>query len=215
MPSIPATTPTVTALAVALLAIPHPTHADVPPASPRGPAAEAAVAQTPARSTDLSGLALPAELDRGDWTPVVVRPIDGRTAHHPTYVRPIGLGDDATSPLDPPTPSARLDAALQDARPMHYEPPNLVDTAMGWGGFAADVATAVPRMLVQPPLAPVTTPPGVSDASLGFFFPEPVEVEGGDAFPVPPSPASQDIDPAVDPADPADVADNHGIVTDA
>jgi len=138
-----------------------------------------------AQTTGLGGLTLPAQLERDDWQPVFVRPADGRTVHHPTYVHPIELRRDAESPLAAETPEARLAAALDGAEPMHYAPLNVYDTAMGYGWFIADAATLVPRLVVQPPLEPVTTPPGVSEASWGFLFPELVDVEGGDVMVAP------------------------------
>ncbi|MEM0915194.1 MAG: hypothetical protein AAGK09_11365 [Planctomycetota bacterium] len=132
--------------------------------------------------TDLGGMTVPEVLSREDWPEQTVRPVDGRTAHNPTYVHPIELRDDAAGPLAAPTVEERMVAALGGAVPMHYDWLNIQDTAMGWGWFAADTASAIPRMIFQPPLAEVTTPPGVSDESWGFFFPEPIEVEGGGAF---------------------------------
>ncbi|MEM6755722.1 MAG: hypothetical protein AAF586_01015 [Planctomycetota bacterium] len=132
--------------------------------------------------TDLGGMTVPEALSREGWGEQTVMPVDGRTVHNPTYAHPIELRGDASGPLAEPTVEERMVAALAGAKPMNYDGMNVYDTAMGWGWFAADAASLIPRMIFQPPLANVTTPPGVSEASWGFMFPEPVEVIGGGAF---------------------------------
>ncbi|MEO0588223.1 MAG: hypothetical protein AAF078_11340 [Planctomycetota bacterium] len=132
--------------------------------------------------TDLGGLTVPDELSRADWQPMTVRPVDGRTVHDPTYVHPIELRNDAYPGVTEGPGELRLLNALDGAAPEHYSFHNVLDTALGWGWFAVDSASAVPRMIVQPPLQPVSTPPGATDESYGFFFEVPEPVAGGDAF---------------------------------
>ncbi|MEM6331782.1 MAG: hypothetical protein AAF823_00375 [Planctomycetota bacterium] len=132
--------------------------------------------------TDLGGLTVPDEMSRDDWQPMTVRPVDGRTVHDPTYVHPIELRNDADPGVTQGPGELRLVNALDGSKPEHYSWHNVLDTALGWGWFAVDAASAVPRMVVQPPLQPVATPPGATDESFGFFFETPESVEGGDAF---------------------------------
>lgn len=169
-------TPRVSLFAAALIAGPALAQ-DTPPA-----ADDAVEPEVYHPFTDLGGLTVPERLSRAGWGDQTVMPVDGRTVHNPTYAHPIELRADEAGPLAESTVEQRMMSALDGAKPDNYGGWNIYDTAMGWGWFAADAASAVPRMFFQPPLANVTTPPGVSDESWGFFFPEPVEVIGGGAF---------------------------------
>jgi hypothetical protein len=96
-------------------------------------------------------------LDRSHWPTLFFSPADGRTVHNPTYFTDVDVERDRMD-LARPDITARAEQALTASEPENYSGRNVADLFVEPVWTIAQLGLLPAMMIVQPPLAKVTTP---------------------------------------------------------